>query len=81
MNNLRDKAGTYPLLSVNTSVAHAKGEVFLTTKSNTVGLGVRGIFPSRDDCSLLLGAELHREIATREMSGKVQAARPGGTIH
>ena len=79
-NHVRGKAGTYLLLSVHTSVGHTNGEVLLTTKSNTTSLGFCGISERRDSCLLLLRAELHRETATREMSGKVQATRSEGII-
>lgn len=39
MNHVRDRVGTYPLLSVYTPVVCAQGEVLLITKSNTAGLG------------------------------------------
>ena len=80
MNHVRGGVGTYSLLSVYTSVVYAKGEVFLATKSNTVGLGVPVVFPNNEDRLLLFSAELHREIAIRETSGMLQATRPEGAV-
>ena len=80
INHARGKAGTYPLLSVHASVGRTKGEILLTTKSNAVGLGCCGVSECRDGCLLLLRAELRRETATREMSGKVQGTRSEGII-
>lgn len=81
INHLGGKIGTYPLLSVYTSVVCDKGEVLLSTKSDAMGLGGTGVIESIDGCLLFFEAELHREIARREMSGKVQTVRSDGTIH
>ena len=70
MNHLGDKADTYPLLSVYTSVAYAEGEVLLAAKSDAVGLGGIAIFESIDGCLLFLGLELHRDKQYQERYGQ-----------
>lgn len=73
MDHLGDNTGTYPLLPVYTPLVCAKGEVLLTVKSDAVGLGGIEVIESFDGRLLFVRAELHREIAGREMSGRVQA--------
>lgn len=77
---LGDNTGTYPLLPVYTPLVCAKSEVLLTTKSDAVGLGGIEVIESFDSRLLFVRAKLHREIAGREMSGRVQAVSSESTI-
>ena len=58
MNPRRDNRDTYPLFSVYASAVCAKGEEFLTTKSNPPSLGGCRVCESFDGRLLLLRAEL-----------------------
>jgi len=80
MDHLGDNTGTYPLLPVYTPLVCANSEVLLTTESDAGGLGGIEVIESIDGCLLFLNTELHREIARREMSGRVQAVSSEGTI-
>jgi hypothetical protein len=63
----------YLLFAVYAPGVCAKGEELLACEPNTAALGSFGVFESVDNILLFLNAELHKEIGTREWSGKVQA--------
>jgi hypothetical protein len=75
-----DEAGTYPFFSVYASRVCVKGEELLAGKSNALFLSFRRITMSKEDGLLLIGAELHQGIVTRERLGNVQTLGPNGIV-